>query len=219
MPVLKKLNEARKAFHSTDLKKTGHNKFAGYSYFQLADFIAPALTIFDRVGLCALVSFNKEEARMTITDLEDGTECAITSPMSSAALKGCHEVQNLGAVQTYLRRYLWVAALDIVEHDALDFGEVAQARKGKKDAAEGIKDAGGVITPTNGALQALPADEREYLKEMAEGFIASGVFSVIVDVLEEENLDNDQKVALWSLLPSHIRSGIKKEQDARRVAA
>ena len=81
------------------------------------------------------------------------------------------------------------------------------------------KDAGGVITPTNGALQALPADEREYLKEMAEGFIASGVFSVIVDVLEEENLDNDQKVALWSLLPSHIRSGIKKEQDARRVAA
>jgi hypothetical protein len=88
-----------------------------------------------------------------------------------------------------------------------------------KSAKPAKKDAGGVITPTNGALQALPADEREYLKEMAEGFIASGVFSVIVDVLEEENLDNDQKVALWSLLPSHIRSGIKKEQDARKVAA
>jgi hypothetical protein len=43
--------------------------------------------------------------------------------------------------------------------------------------------------------------------------------NTIGDVLEEENLDNDQKVALWSLLPSHIRSGIKKEQDARRVAA
>jgi hypothetical protein len=40
--------------------------------------------------------------------------------MSSAALKGCHEVQNLGAVQTYLSRYLWVSVLHIVEHDALD---------------------------------------------------------------------------------------------------
>ena len=43
--------------------------------------------------------------------------------MSSAALKGCHEVQNLGAVQTYLRRYLWVTAMEIVEHDALDSSE------------------------------------------------------------------------------------------------
>jgi hypothetical protein len=40
--------------------------------------------------------------------------------MSSAALKGCHDVQNLGAVQTYLRRYLWTNAFEIVEHDAID---------------------------------------------------------------------------------------------------
>jgi hypothetical protein len=215
MPVLRKLNEARAKFHAAEIKKTGHNKFAGYNYFELADFVVPALTIFNELDLCAVVSFDASHARMTIADLEDGSEVVITSPMSSAALKGCHEVQNLGAVQTYLRRYLWVAALEIVEHDAIDSSEGAS----KKTDKPAKKDAGGVITPTNGALQALPADEREYLKEMAEGFIASGVFSVIVDVLEEENLDNDQKVALWSLLPSHIRSGIKKEQDARRIAA
>jgi hypothetical protein len=40
--------------------------------------------------------------------------------MSSAELKGCHPVQNLGAVQTYLRRYLYTAAFELVEHDALD---------------------------------------------------------------------------------------------------
>jgi len=50
----------------------------------------------------------------------------ITSPMSSAALKGCHDVQNLGAVQTYIRRYLWVTAMEIVEHDAIDSSEPAQ---------------------------------------------------------------------------------------------
>jgi hypothetical protein len=67
-----------------------------------------------------VVSYGSDIATLTITDTEDGTSLAITSPMSSAALKGCHEVQNLGAVQTYIRRYLWVAAMEIVEHDALD---------------------------------------------------------------------------------------------------
>ena len=33
---------------------------------------------------------------------------------------GCHEVQNIGAVQTYQRRYLYTTALAIVESDALD---------------------------------------------------------------------------------------------------
>ena len=40
--------------------------------------------------------------------------------MGSAQLKGCHIVQNIGAVETYQRRYLYVSALAIVEHDALD---------------------------------------------------------------------------------------------------
>jgi hypothetical protein len=40
--------------------------------------------------------------------------------MGSANLKGCHEIQNIGACETYSTRYLWTAALCIVEHDALD---------------------------------------------------------------------------------------------------
>jgi len=59
-------------------------------------------------------------AYLQINDVQDGTSVMFTSPMSSAALKGCHDVQNLGAVQTYLRRYLWTNAFEIVEHDALD---------------------------------------------------------------------------------------------------
>jgi hypothetical protein len=59
-------------------------------------------------------------AYLTIYDTDGGDFATFTSPMSSAALKGCHDVQNLGAVQTYLRRYLWTNAFEIVEHDALD---------------------------------------------------------------------------------------------------
>jgi hypothetical protein len=119
--VHRKLSAARQAFHALELKKSGKNTFAGYSYFELGDFLIPALTVLDQFGLSATVSFTADLATMTIVDLDNPQDTiVITSPMGSAALKGCHEVQNIGAVETYQRRYLWVAALEIVEHDALD---------------------------------------------------------------------------------------------------
>jgi hypothetical protein len=119
--VHRKLSAARQQFHTLKLKKTGKNTFAGYEYFELGDFLVPALSVFNEVGLSAVVSFDRETATMTIVDLDNPTDTiTLTSPMGSAALKGCHEVQNIGAVETYQRRYLWVAALEIVEHDALD---------------------------------------------------------------------------------------------------
>jgi hypothetical protein len=73
------------------------------------------------VGICGTVTFYTDIAILTITDMDDVTQfIEFKSPMSSAALKGCHDVQNLGAVQTYLRRYLWTNAFEIVEHDAID---------------------------------------------------------------------------------------------------
>ena len=120
MSVHKKIMQARVALQQSKLTKSGNNKFAGYKYFELGDFLPAAQQIFEELGLCGIVSFGAEEATLTITDTEDNSHLVITSPMSTAALKGCHAVQNLGAVQTYIRRYLWVAALEIVEHDAID---------------------------------------------------------------------------------------------------
>jgi len=120
MSVHKKLMQARIALQNTKLNKSGHNKFAGYYYFELGDFLPTVQNIFSELGLCGIVSYTTDQASLSITDIEDGTQIIITSPMGSAALKGCHEVQNIGAVETYQRRYLWVTAMEIVEHDALD---------------------------------------------------------------------------------------------------
>ena len=57
---------------------------------------------------------------MIIFDTEDGSSVSFTSPMGSANLRGCHEVQNIGAVSSYQRRYLYTTALAIVENDVLD---------------------------------------------------------------------------------------------------
>lgn len=120
MSVHKKLMQARIALQGMELKKSGLNKFAGYSYFELGDFLPSIQAIFNNVGLCGVVSYAADVATLTITDTEDGTCLVITSPMAEANLKGTHPIQNLGAVETYQRRYLWMTAMEIVEHDILD---------------------------------------------------------------------------------------------------
>ena len=124
MNIYQKLNAARETFHAIKLEKSGHNKFAGYYYFELGDFLPHALKVLKAQNLTAVVSFETSIATMRIIDCDKPDDViTITSPMGSASLKGCHEVQNIGAVETYQRRYLWVTALEIVEHDALDASE------------------------------------------------------------------------------------------------
>ena len=201
MNIYQKLNAAREAFHSRQLKKSGLNKFAGYSYFELSDFVVPALQIFGQYGLTSVIRFGKEIAEMQIINTDKPDESiTITSPMSTAALKGCHEVQNLGAVQTYIRRYLWVAALEIVEHDALD------STTGRKGDAP-------VTTPRGGIGEDLPTEVKEFLRELAdsvEALVKAGQAVDALAMIDEQELESDQKVYLSNFLQASTRSQLKK---------
>ena len=129
MSVHKKLMQARVKLQSIEMKKSGLNKFAGYSYFELGDFIPHVQIIFNDLGLCGVVTFSTEYAQLCITDVDDGTVIVITSPMAEANLKGAHPIQNLGAVLSYQRRYLWMAALELVEGDPIDSAPPVEAPK------------------------------------------------------------------------------------------
>ena len=128
MSVHKKLMQARVKILDTKLEKTGHNKFAGYKYFELGDFLPPAQRIFNDLGLCGVISYTVDYATLSITDTEDGSMIVITSPMATAQLKGAHDIQNLGACETYQRRYLWMTALEITESDPIDAADTLEPK-------------------------------------------------------------------------------------------
>jgi SpoU rRNA methylase family enzyme len=193
--------QARLKLQNTALTKSGHNKFAGYKYFELGDFLPTIQNIFNELGLCGVVSYTQDLATLTITDGTDNI--VITSPMGSAALKGCHEVQNIGAVETYQRRYLWVTAMEIVEHDVLD------AVTGT-DSGTPVKKPESV-TPLAGALDGFTAQEVELLHGLAEEitfFVKNDDVAQAKEVAG--SLSNEEKTALWSLLDSKTRSAMKK---------
>lgn len=89
-----------------------------------------------------------------------------------------------------------------------------------REGGEGIEFTGnnpgkGSISGTDGAMASMSLDEQEYMRELAATLVqtfADGANpKAAFDKYEAENLDSDQKVALWSLLPSKLRSAIKKE--------
>jgi recombination protein RecT len=75
---------------------------------------------------------------------------------------------------------------------------------------------------TDGMLDALSVDEQTQIHDLATEakatFKDKGV-SQVFDDIEFAGLDNDKKVALWGLLPSDLRSALKREGEARKKAA
>lgn len=121
MNLYQKLQKARVALQNTKLKKSGHNKFAGFKYFELGDLLPHINNIFDDLGLFSAFTIQENYASLTIVNSEKPDEMVFfTSPIADAQVKGTTPVQALGAVHTYLKRYLYLNALEIIENDILD---------------------------------------------------------------------------------------------------
>lgn len=119
--IYEKLQNCRVELQKMNLKKTGENKFAGFKYYELADFLPTVNELFLKYKMFSDFSIRDGEAILTIINAEKVEDyCIFTSPIADANIKGCTPVQSLGGVHTYLKRYLYMNALEIVESDMLD---------------------------------------------------------------------------------------------------
>lgn len=206
--VYKKLQDARIQLQSSKLKKSGLNKFSNFEYFELGDFLPSVQSIFAEVGLSSSITFAADIATLTLVDVESPEKPIIfTCPVVVPTMKGCNEIQALGAMMTYIRRYLYVNALEIVEHDAID-ATSGQEGKGK-----------GVHKPTDIADQFKPNEEETiYLQSVIDAVLSfKDDFAQASDKLISENLDPEEKIYVWDKLDSKTRSGIKKYNEALKA--
>ena len=129
MNVLQKLIKARSMFLEEGVKKSGKNMQLEFKYFELEDIVPPAIKIFKELGLTPVVSFNNQIACMKIWNADDPAEPGVefTVPYkeveiitSNSGKAVTNSLQALGSTITYLRRYLYMMALDICEPDSVD---------------------------------------------------------------------------------------------------
>lgn len=123
MNIYEKLNAARLQIAETGLSKTGNNTFAGFKYFELSEILPVVTKVNNELGLFSAFSFLRDTATLEIVNAEKPEEKVTFSFAYSpdgAKLKACHQIQNEGAVQTYIKRYLYQNAYEIAEADQLD---------------------------------------------------------------------------------------------------
>lgn len=121
MNIYEKIQKMKLDLLNVNLKKTGENKYAGFKYYELADITPTIIKLCVKYGIFSQTTFNNDFATLRLCSYEKPEEEVIyTSPMRELTLKGTNEIQNLGGVETYQRRYLWLMALDIIENDTFD---------------------------------------------------------------------------------------------------
>lgn len=125
----KNLNDSiisiRVKLQNSKLKKSGKNKFAGFDYFELADFL-PKLN--------ELMLEEKINDRFYIKDdlatleLQKGEETNIytmpfvlfSTPLNKNGQPSMQDIQYLGALNTYYKRYLYLNAFGITDGEIID---------------------------------------------------------------------------------------------------
>jgi hypothetical protein len=119
--VYEKLLEARKQFLAAGVKKNGINRYAEFKYFTLDDIIPVKNKIFDDLGLVDVISFEETFAQLRLYNVSNPEEVIFfESPLREDESLIKNPIQKLGAIETYVRRYLYMLELDIVEADAIE---------------------------------------------------------------------------------------------------
>lgn len=121
MNIYEKLQMVKQDVLHANPKKSGKNKFANYDYYELADILPVIIESCAKHKVMTFPSFTNEVATLTAVNAEAPEEkITIESPMRDLEIKGANAIQSLGGIETYQRRYLYMALFDITENDMFD---------------------------------------------------------------------------------------------------
>ena len=127
--VQKNLNESiikiRVDLQNSKLKKSGKNKFAGFDYFELADFLPKLNELMLEEGINDNFKITNDLAILTLIKGEEKQEYTMpfvmfNTPLNKSGQPSMQDIQYLGALNTYYKRYLYLNAFGIVENDVID---------------------------------------------------------------------------------------------------
>lgn len=121
MTIYGKINTIRKRIKDANLKKTGKNAYAGFTYYELADFLPQTIDLENELGLVSMFTLrDNESADLVVCDTTSDAQVVFTVRVREANMKGALEIQKVGAENTYAKRYAYLNYLNLTESDQVD---------------------------------------------------------------------------------------------------
>jgi len=125
----KSLNESiisiRVKLQNAKLKKSGHNRFAGFDYFELADFLPKLNELMLEENINDNFIITEKYAELTLIKGEEKQAYTIpftqfSTPLNKSGQPSMQDIQYLGALNTYYKRYLYLNAFGITDGEIID---------------------------------------------------------------------------------------------------
>lgn len=128
-----RMAKIKKELSNKKIPKSGHNKFAGFKYHELNDFIQvinelndehgvnDVILIDELNGVCSITLFNVDNSEDSYTIKTPFREAEMLG--KGGAKSNVDAVQRIGSTITYNRRYLYMTAYNIQENDGVDASE------------------------------------------------------------------------------------------------
>lgn len=216
MNIYQKIQAVKKELSERELKKSGENKFSGFKYYELGDFLPSIIELCAKYGLFTQITFTEDKGILNIVDcnaevVQEGTpsEYRIVqyeSPLKELELKGANAIQALGGAETYLRRYLYMNAFDIVEADMFDSAEFEKKKKAKteKTALEKI---------INDCKEAFKKSDDDIKKETGTLMKSLG-YATFADITKAQN--KQDILSLAELLKVEIPTELQEENNTQK---
>ena len=125
----KSLNESiisiRVKLQNSKLKKSGKNKFAGFDYFELSDFLPKLNELMLEESINDMFNITGNFAILTLIKGEEKQDYCIPyerfeTPVNKSGQPSMQDIQYLGALNTYYKRYLYLNAFGITDGEVID---------------------------------------------------------------------------------------------------
>lgn len=192
--------------------KNAANPHFRSKYADLAEVLNTVRPVFAKHGLSMLQSTGFDGALVSVTTLVAHKEGGYLTAVASC-VPAKTDAQGVGSATTYLRRYSAAAVAGIAQED--DDGNAASHNGKPQPVAK-------VVTPTTGAWESQSEESQEYLQG-----IANRVAELLANVGERDawdhlisqNLDSDERIAIWTRFDSKQRSALKRGEAATKKEA
>lgn len=212
MNIYEKIQQVKLELSERELKKSGENKYSGFKYYELGDFLPSIIDLCKKHKLFTQITFSEDKGILNIIDCEAeipaGEKPAeyrvvqYESPLRDLELKGANAIQALGGTETYLRRYLYMNAFDIVEADMFD--SVEFEKKKKKKAEKSVLD-----TVINSCKEAFMKADAKVKTETGDMMKSLG-YNTFADITKSQS--KNDILSLAKLLNVEIPDELQQEE-------
>lgn len=132
----------RVELQNSKIKKSGKNRFAGFEYFELADFLPKLNELMLEYKVNDRYTIDNDLAKLELIKGEERQEYTMPfvifpTPLNKNGTPSMQDIQYLGALNTYYKRYLYLNAFGITDGEVIDSMDSANLQKGITIKASG----------------------------------------------------------------------------------